>query len=62
MLILSRKLGERVVVPYLELVVTVLAIRGKTVQLGITAPEEIKVYREEVWQRYGQETQAPLKG
>jgi carbon storage regulator CsrA len=51
MLVLNRKLGERVVVPHSELVVTVLAVSGKTVRLGFTAPGAVSVYREEVWQR-----------
>ena len=40
MLVLSRKLGERILVPHCDLVVTVLAIEGKTVRLGISAPAE----------------------
>jgi carbon storage regulator len=51
MLVLTRKFGERIVVPGLELTVTVLAIEGNTVRLGITAPEEVEVYREELWHR-----------
>jgi carbon storage regulator CsrA len=59
MLVLSRKLGERLVVPHLELAVTVLAIKGKAVRLGIAAPEDVAVYREEVWQQLCQETHDP---
>ena len=51
MLVLSRKLGERVLVPQCELSVTVVAIEGNVVRLGFTAPTELGVYREEVWQR-----------
>ncbi len=51
MLVLNRRLGERVVVPNSKLVVTVLAVSGKTVRLGFTAPGAVCVYREEVWQR-----------
>ena len=57
MLVLSRKPGERIVVPHLELAVTVLAIEGKAVRLGIAAPEDVAVYREEIWQQLCQETQ-----
>jgi carbon storage regulator len=49
MLVLSRKLGERILVPHCDLAVTVVAIEGKTVRLGITAPAEVGVYREELW-------------
>jgi carbon storage regulator CsrA len=51
MLVLSRKLGERILVPSCEMSVTVVAIEGNTVRLGITAPPEVGVYREELWQR-----------
>lgn len=51
MLVLSRKLGERVMVPQCGLSVTVIAIEGNVVRLGFTAPSEVGVYREEVWQR-----------
>jgi carbon storage regulator len=50
MLVLSRRLGERVVVPECALTVTVLAVDGNTVRLGFAARAEIDVYREEVWQ------------
>jgi carbon storage regulator CsrA len=59
MLVLSRKLGERIVVPHLELAVTVLAIEGKAVRLGIAAPEDVAVFREEVLQEVCQETHGP---
>lgn len=59
MLILSRKNGERIVVPYCELVVTVLAVEGKTVRLGISAPAALDVYREEVWQQLCQQAHDP---
>ena len=49
MLVLARKLGERIVLPQCGLTITVSAIQGKTVRLAISAPAEIDVYREEVW-------------
>jgi carbon storage regulator len=63
MLVLSRKLGERILVPDCGLVVTVVAVEGKTVRLGFAAPAEVGVYREEVWQR-GEQPAAdlPAKG
>jgi carbon storage regulator len=51
MLVLSRKTGERIVVPHCDLTVTVIAIRGKAVRLGISAPQDIRVYRKEATQR-----------
>ena len=59
MLVLSRKIGERILVPHCELAVTVIAVEGKAVRLGISAPEDIAVYREEVWQRVCQQTHGP---
>jgi carbon storage regulator len=55
MLVLSRKLGERILVPQSDLTVTVVAIEGNTVKLGITAPSEVGVYREELWRRVCQD-------
>jgi len=57
MLVLSRKVGERIVVPHCELAVTVIAVEGKAVWLGISAPEEIAVHREEVWQQLCQKAE-----
>jgi carbon storage regulator len=51
MLVLSRKCGERIVVPQSRLTITVGAIKGNSVRLVISAPTEIGVYREEVWRR-----------
>ena len=48
MLVLSRKLGERIVVPKCGLVLTVLAAQGRAVRLGISAPDDVAVFREEV--------------
>jgi carbon storage regulator len=63
MLVLSRKPGERIVVPGLDLAITVLAIEGNRVRLGIVAPDHVAVYREEVWNRVGQVAPAmPPKG
>ena len=51
MLVLSRRLGERILVPSCELSITVVSIEGNTIRLGITAPPDVGVYREELWQR-----------
>ena len=57
MLVLSRKVGERIVVPHCEPTVTVIAVEGKAVRLGISAPEDIAVHREEVWQQLCQKSE-----
>ncbi|HEV3081756.1 MAG TPA: carbon storage regulator [Gemmataceae bacterium] len=60
MLVLSRKLGERILVPHCELAVTIVAIEGNNVRLGISAPDDIAVYREEVWLQIGLQTQSSI--
>ena len=54
MLVLSRKLGEEIVVPDLHLRFKVLSVEGKTVRLGVTAPAKVAVHRQEVWDRIRQ--------
>ena len=49
MLILSRKQEESVVIRD-DIVVTILAIEGDKVKLGIRAPRDVQVYRDELWQ------------
>ena len=48
MLVLSRKLNERIVIND-NIVVTVVEIRGDKVRLGIEAPREVPVHRREVY-------------
>ena len=53
MLVLSRKVGEKIVIAG-DVHVTVVALVGNTVRLGIAAPKEVTVDREEVhWRRAG---------
>jgi carbon storage regulator len=54
MLVLTRKCGEKVVLPQQEVVITVLEVRGDRVRLGIEAPADIRIHRHEVWQRIQQ--------
>ena len=49
MLVLSRKVGERIVLPGRDVVLTVLGIGRGHIRLGISAPAEVAVYREELW-------------
>lgn len=51
MLVLSRKRGEQVVLPGCEVTVTVLAISGGRVRLGIVAPSDTLVHRRETWDK-----------
>lgn len=57
MLILTRRPGERVVIGE-EIAVTVMEIAGKTVRLGIAAPKELAVHREEIWLAMQKESSA----
>lgn len=50
MLILTRKIGETIAIGE-EIKITVLGIQGKQVKLGITAPEKVSVYREEIFKK-----------
>ncbi len=50
MLILTRRLQEKIYIND-NIEVTVLGIYGKQVRIGITAPKEVSVHREEIWQR-----------
>jgi carbon storage regulator len=57
MLVISRKRGERICLGD-DVVVTVLEVVGSTVRLGIEAPDDIRVYRHEIWEAVKQENQA----
>ena len=48
MLVLSRSQGESVMIGS-DIVVTVLEVRGDVVRIGIDAPRDVKVHREEVY-------------
>jgi len=48
MLVLSRRKNESIVVRD-DIVITVVEIRGDKVRLGIEAPKEVPVHRQEVW-------------
>ena len=48
MLVLSRRTGESVVIGH-EVTVTVLEVRGDVVRIGIDAPRQVQVHREEVY-------------
>ncbi len=50
MLILTRKIGESLIVGD-NVVVTVLGVKGTQVRLGINAPKDISVHREEIYKK-----------
>lgn len=50
MLILSRRTDESIVIGD-EVRITILSVKGKQVRIGITAPPDVSVHREEIYQR-----------
>ena len=61
MLTLTRKVGQKIRIgDHIEIVVR--EIRGRQVRLGISAPQGLPVYREELYQQIAQEGAAPKEG
>jgi carbon storage regulator len=54
MLILTRRVGETVVIGD-EVQVTVLGVKGNQVRLGVTAPRDVSVHRQEIYERIQKE-------
>ena len=50
MLVLSRKIGERLVIGD-DITVTILKASGNQVRVGIDAPNEVSVHREEIYEK-----------
>jgi len=59
MLILTRKTSESIVIGDREITLTVLGVSGQQVRIGITAPKEVEVHREEIYQRIKAGTPVP---
>lgn len=50
MLILTRRVGETLMIGD-EVTVTVLGVKGNQVRIGVNAPKDVSVYREEIYMR-----------
>lgn len=57
MLIITRRPGEKIVLGD-DVVVTVMEISGQTARIGIAAPKDLPVYREEIWESVKAENRA----
>lgn len=61
MLILTRRVGETLMVGD-DVTVTVLGVKGNQVRIGVNAPKEVSVHREEIYMRIQAEKNGQLAG
>ena len=57
MLVLTRSIGERLIINDGEIKLSVLEVKGNQVRIGIDAPRDVSVHREEVFERIRSENQ-----
>ena len=56
MLILTRRVSETIVIGN-DITVTVLGVKGNQIRVGVNAPKEVAVHREEIYERIRREQQ-----
>ena len=61
MLILTRRVGETVMIGN-DVTVTILGVKGNQVRVGINAPKNVAVHREEIYERIKREHDYPQSG
>ncbi len=61
MLILTRRVGEAVMIGD-DIKISVLGVKGNQIRLGVSAPREVAVHREEIYQRIQRENGADGEG
>lgn len=61
MLILTRRVGETLIIGD-DVTVTVLGVKGNQVRIGVNAPKEVSVHREEIYQRIQKEKEQDNRG
>jgi len=59
MLILTRRIGEKLMIGD-RISVTILGVKGNQVRLGVHAPEDVAIHREEIFDRIRKEQQEPV--
>lgn len=61
MLILTRRIGESLIIGN-NVIMTVLGVKGNQVRIGVNAPKDVSVHREEIYERIQKEKSNSMSG